>query len=162
MTAKEERFCEEYLIDLNATQAAIRAGYSVKTAYSSGQRLLKKVETRARIEELKALRSRRTGITAERVLEELAKISFVKATDVIDVETAKVKENATPEDLACISSVKLKVIPTEDGNIVEREVKLADKTKSLELLGKHLGLFADKVNLSAEVGVKIVDDITDN
>ena len=162
MTAKEERFCEEYLVDLNATQAAIRAGYSVKTAYSSGQRLLKKVETRARIEELKALRSRRTGITAERVLEELAKISFVKATDVIDVETAKVKENATPEDLACISSVKLKVIPTEDGNIVEREVKLADKTKSLELLGKHLGLFTDKVNLSAEVGVKIVDDIADN
>lgn len=162
MTAKEKRFCEEYLIDGNATKAAIRAGYSQKTAGAIGSENLKKPHIRACIEKLEAERSRRTGITAERVLRELAKLSFVKATDVIDVETAKIKEKAAPEDLACISSVKLKVIPTEEGDIVEREVKLADKTKSLELLGKHLGLFTDKVNLSAEVGVKIIDDITDS
>ncbi|MBQ8904361.1 MAG: terminase small subunit [Oscillospiraceae bacterium] len=154
MTAKEKRFCEEYLIDLNATQAAIRAGYSAKSAKSIGCENLTKPDLCARIEKLKAERSRRTGITADRVLEELAKISFVKATDVIDGGTGEIKEDAAPEDLACISSIKVKTIPTEDGLIVEREVKLADKNKSLELLGKHLGLFDKK----QDEGETIADD----
>lgn len=159
MTAKEKRFCEEYLIDLNATQAAIRAGYSVKSAKSIGCENLTKPDLCARIEKLKAERSRRIGITADRVLEELAKIGFVKATDVINGSTGEVRENAAPEDLACISSIKVKVIPTEDGNIIEREVKLVDKNKSLELLGKHIGLFTDNVKLTGEMGVTIIDDI---
>lgn len=159
MTAKEKRFCEEYLIDGNATKAAIRAGYSQKSAGNIGSENLKKPHIRARIEKLQAERSRRTGITADRVLEELAKIGFVKAPDVINACTAEIKENATPEDLACISSMKVKVIPTEDGNIVEREVRLFDKNKALEMLGKHLGLFTENVKVSGEMGVTIIDDI---
>lgn len=159
MTAKEKRFCEEYLIDGNATKAAIRAGYSQKSAKSIGSENLTKPDLHAYIEKLQAERSRRTGITADRVLEELAKIGFVKATDVINGSTGEIKEDAAPEDLACISSIKVKVIPTEDGPIVEREVKLVDKNKSLEMLGKHLGLFTENVKVSGEMGVTIIDDI---
>ncbi|MDV2934166.1 terminase small subunit, partial [Enterococcus faecalis] len=73
---KQEQFAKEYLIDLNATQAAIRAGYYSKTAYSQGQRLLKNVEIQTRISELMNERSRRTEITADRVIQEIAKIAF--------------------------------------------------------------------------------------
>lgn len=76
MNDKQQRFCEEYLIDLNATQAAIRAGYASKTAYSQGQRLLKNVEIAEHIAELKSNQSERTRITADKVLEELSKLGF--------------------------------------------------------------------------------------
>ena len=81
LTPKQERFCEEYLIDLNATQAAIRAGYSEKTAYSAGQRLLRNVEIQNRIAELKAERSKRTEITQDRVVKELAAMAFANVTE---------------------------------------------------------------------------------
>lgn len=76
MTDRQKRFCEEYLIDLNATQAALRAGYAKKAAYSQGQRLLKNVEIDNYITELKEKQSVRTGITADKVLEELAQLGF--------------------------------------------------------------------------------------
>ena len=76
---------------------------------------------------------------------ELAKIAFVNADDVIDFKTATVKEGARPEDMAAIQSVKVKTFG-EDG--LEREIKMADKIKTLELLGRHLGMFKDKVEVS--------------
>ena len=145
MTKKQKRFIEEYLIDLNATQAAIRAGYSPDTAYSIGQENLKKPEIRAHIDRAMAERSKRTGVSADRVIQELAKIAFNNATDVIDPKTATVKDTALPEDTAAIQSVKVKTFG-EDG--LEREIKMADKLKALELLGKHLGMFKDKLELS--------------
>ena len=145
MTKKQKRFVEEYLIDLNATQAAIRAGYSPETAYSIGQENLKKPEIKIRIDKAMAERSKRTGVNADRVVAELAKIAFVNAEDVIDAETATVKPDAAREDTAAIQSVKVKTFG-EDG--LEREIKMADKIKALELLGKHLGMFKDKVELS--------------
>ena len=81
MNDKQRRFCEEYLIDLNATQAAIRAGYAPKTAYSQGQRLLKDVEIAETITKLKSVQSERTGITADKVLEELSKVAFFPAEE---------------------------------------------------------------------------------
>ena len=83
MTKKQKRFCEEYLIDLNATQAAIRAGYSPDTAKAIGCENLTKPDIRAHIDRAMAERSRRTGVNADRVIQELAKIAFVNATDVI-------------------------------------------------------------------------------
>lgn len=145
MTKKQKRFIEEYLIDLNATQAAIRAGYSPDTAYSIGQENLNKPEIKAHIDRAMAERSKRTGVNADRVIQELAKIAFVNAAEVIDTKTATVKEDALPEDTAAIQSVKVKTFG-EDG--LEREVKMADKIKALELLGKHFGMFKDKVELS--------------
>ena len=148
MTKKQKRFVEEYLIDLNATQGAIRAGYSPDTAKSIGSENLTKPDIQARIAKAMAERSRRTGVNADRVIMELAKIAFVNASDVIDADTATVKADALPEDTAAIQSVKVKTFG-EDG--LEREVKMADKLKALELLGKHLGMFKDKVELSGSL-----------
>ena len=148
MTKKQKRFIEEYLIDLNATQAAIRAGYSPDTAKSIGSENLTKPDIQARIAKTMAERSRRTGVNADRVVMELAKIAFVNASDVIDAETATLKPDAAPEDTAAIQSVKVKTFG-EDG--LEREIKMADKLKALELLGKHLGMFKDKVELSGSL-----------
>ena len=148
MTKKQKRFIEEYLIDLNATQAAIRAGYSPDTAKSIGSENLTKPDIQARIAKAMAERSRRTGVNADRVVMELAKIAFVNAKDVINTETATVKADALPEDTAAIQSVKVKTFG-EDG--LEREIKMADKLKALELLGKHLGMFKDKVELSGSL-----------
>lgn len=145
MTKKQKRFVEEYLIDLNATQAAIRAGYSPDTAKSIGSENLTKPDIQARIAKAMAERSKRTGVNADRVVAELAKIAFVNAEDVIDAETATVKPDAAREDTAAIQSVKVKTFG-EDG--LEHEIKMADKIKALELLGKHLGMFKDKVELS--------------
>ena len=148
MTKKQKRCVEEYLIDLNATQAAIRAGYSPDTAKSIGSENLTKPDIQARIAKAMAERSRRTGVNADRVIMELAKIAFVNASDVIDADTATVKADALPEDTAAIQSVKVKTFG-EDGLV--REVKMADKLKALELLGKHLGMFKDKVELSGSL-----------
>ncbi len=140
MTGKQERFVEEYLIDLNATQAAIRAGYSPKTANEQASRLLAKVNIQAAISKAQAERSRRTGINQDRVIRELAKVAFLNPVDVIDMDGATIRGEANREDTACIASVKVKTIPTDDGPITEREVKTYDKLKALELLGKHLGM----------------------
>jgi len=151
VTNKQKRFCDEYLIDLNATQAAIRAGYSVDSAGTIGSENMQKPNIRARIGKALAERSRRTGINADLVIVELARIGRVNAANVINMNDATVKETAAEDDTAAIASVKVKIIPTEDGDIVEREVKLHDKNKALELLGKHLGMFKDKVELSGQV-----------
>lgn len=161
LTNKQKRFIEEYLIDLNATQAAIRAGYSPDTAKDIGCENLAKPNIKNEIDKAIAERSRRTGINQDRVLREIAKIAFVNPSDVINFNQATVKENASDDDLAVISGVKIKSIPTDDGNIQEREVKLYDKLKALDMLGKHLGMFTDKVELKGDMGVKIIDDIPD-
>lgn len=163
LSPKQKRFCEEYMIDLNATQAAIRAGYSVKTAGQIGEQNLKKLDISRKIEQLQAERSRRTGLHADRVLQELAKIAFVNPVDVIDTETATVK-SADPDDTAAIASVRQKTFPTKAGEIgIEREIKFYDKVKALELLGKHLGLFSDKISLESALPVIIsgADDLED-
>lgn len=138
MTDKQARFCEEYMIDLNATQAAIRAGYSPKTANEQAARLLANVSIQNHIAQLQAEQSRRTGVSADRVVRELARIAFANASDLIDPETASVKLDASRDDLAAVQSIKVKSFG-EDG--LEHEVKLADKLKALDLLGRHLGMF---------------------
>jgi len=154
MTKKQKRFVEEYLIDLNATQAAIRAGYSPDTAGSIGAENLKKPEIKSRIDKAMAERSRRTGINQDRVLQELARIGFAKITDVVDPDTAEIRLDASEDDLACIQSIKIK--PNEFGT--EREVKLYDKKSALVDLGKHLGLFKDKMELTGDMDLNITID----
>lgn len=158
LTAKQQRFCDEYLIDLNATQAAIRAGYSPRTAEQAASRLLRFVKVQDEIAREMAERSKRTGINQDRVLMEIAKMAFVNIDDVIDLDTAQVKQTATKDDLACIQSVKIK--PTEFGT--EREIKLCDKKSNLELLGRHLGMFKDKVEIEADMELNINIDYGDD
>lgn len=148
LNPKQQRFCEEYMIDLNATQAAIRAGYAVKTATEQASRLLTNVNVSREIEKLQAEQSRRTGITADRVIRELAKIAFVDPDRVINTSDGTVKVDVHADDRAAIQSVKVKRSDSDTGYSSEHEVKLYDKTKALELLGKHLGLFSDKVDLN--------------
>jgi phage terminase small subunit len=159
LTAKQEIFVQEYLIDLNATQAAVRAGYSTETATEQGSRLLTNVKVRARIDTALAERSRRTGINQDRVLRELARIGFFKAPDAVDMKEATLKGDISDDDAAVIASVRVKKIPTADGEGVEREIKFADKLKALELLGKHLGMFTENINITGEMGVVINNDI---
>ncbi len=147
LTEKQQRFVDEYLIDLNATQAAIRAGYSVKTANEQGSQNLAKLSIQQAIAEQMAERSKRTGINQDRVVLELAKIALVKMTDIVDSQ-GRIKSNASPDDLACIESVKYKESESDTGSSVEREVKIASKLKALELLGKHLGMWNDKLDVN--------------
>lgn len=154
MTKKQKRFIEEYLIDLNATQAAIRAGYKPGTAYSIGSENLKKPEIKAGIDKAMAERSKRTGVNQDRILLELARIGFAKITDVIDPKTGKIKEGALEDDLACIQSIKIK--PGEFGT--EREIKMYDKKSALVDLGKHLGMFTGNSSAALDDEVVIVND----
>ena len=163
LTEKQRRFVEEYLIDLNATQAAIRAGYSVKTAKDIGCQNLAKLNIQQAVSEQMAERSKRTGVNQDRIVLELAKIAFVNAADVIDSDDATIKARATADDTAAIQSVKVKVIPTKEGEGVEREIRLNDKLKALELLGKHLGMWNDKLDVNVNIPVVISgeDDLED-
>lgn len=155
LTKKQKLFVEEYLIDLNATQAAIRAGYSSDTAQQMGSENLSKPVIKNAIDRAMAERSRRTGINQDRVIRELARIAFVNAADVINMKTATLKDDASEDDTAAVQSVKVKSFG-EDG--LEREIKMADKLKALELLGKHLGMFQNNVNVNVESSSKL-DDI---
>lgn len=162
LTAKQQCFIEEYLIDLNATQAAIRAGYSPASAHQIGNENMSKPSIRACIDIAMAERSKRTGINADRVLLELARLGFINAHDVINMDSATVKSDATRDDTAAIASVKSKIIPTEYGDVIEREIKLHDKNKSLEMLSKHLGLFNDNIHLSGNMSFDIKIDYGEN
>lgn len=198
LTPKQARFVDEYLIDLNATQAAIKAGFSEKTAYSLGQRLLKNVEVRAAISARQAARAERTEITQDRVLQELWAIATADPNELIqfrrgacskcwslgpEVEeeleaqghggslkrTRKlaalvIDEDPNPDCEQCggegqgrawiADTRKLKgaagklyagVKVTKDGF----EVKMHDKAAALVSVGKHLGMFTDRVELAA-------------
>lgn len=159
LTDKQQRFVDEYLIDLNATQAAIRAGYSAKTADQQGSRMLANVKVKQAVAEKQAQRSKRTGVNQDRVVLELAKVAFAKMTDIVD-SNGRIKEDASPDDLACIESIKYKESDNEYGGSVEREVKIASKLKALELLGKHLGMWSDKFNVTVEKSEKLDDIIS--
>lgn len=143
LNEKQERFVEEYLVDLNATQAAIRAGYSEKTARSIGQRLLTNVDIQEEIQREKKDRSFRTRITQDAVLRELAAIGFARSTDyahingdghVVLTPTAWLTEEQRIA-VACVKETPYGV-----------EVKMHDKIRALEMLGKHLGIFDAKSN----------------
>lgn len=158
LTAKQERFVQEYLIDLNATQAAIRAGYSAKTANEQGSRLLTNVSVRTRIDERMAEISKRTGVNQERIVRELARIAFVNPTELVNMDDATILPDASIDDTAAIASVKVKEV-SGDFESVEREIRFADKLKALELLGKRFGIWIDKQQVDVQGAVQIVDDI---
>lgn len=151
MTKKQKRFIEEYLVDLNATQAAIRAGYSPESASTIGSENMQKPEIRARVDRALAEQSRRTGINSDRAVREIARLALANAADIIDPATATVKDGVSRDDTAAIASVRVKITQTADGPAVEREIKLYDKNKALELLGRHLGMFTDKVEHSGQI-----------
>jgi phage terminase small subunit len=165
LTEKQRSFIEEYLVDLNATQAALRAGYSEKTAYSQGQRLLKNVEIQDIIQERMKERSKRTEVTSDRVVEELAKIAFSDLKDFVHWDENGVtildSEHVDGSVLAEISeTTNIQTFPNGgESERIQKKVKPHDKMKALEMLGKHLGMFKETVQHEGKLGVTIVDDI---
>lgn len=165
LTPKQERFVAEYLIDLNATQAATRAGYSAKTANEQGARLLANVSVRSAIEEAKAKRAERTEITQDRVLLELSRIAFfdlrklyredgsMKAMHELDADAAAVLAGVDVVEMAGGAG-----IGGPDGGIVHvpmftKKAKIPDKVAALGLAMRHLGMLKDKVEHSGNVTV---------
>src|SRR5262249_54986419 len=156
-----QMFVEEYLIDLNATQAAIRAGFSVKNAGKIGPELLGKTRIAEAIERELALRSRRTGIRQDSVLYELSIIgnSDIRHYFIDDQGNVSLAQDAPEEAMRAIAGLRKKTthITTKSGDfhtIHETELKLWNKNHALELFGKHLGMFTDKLALTDPTGKK--------
>ena len=150
LTPKQLRFCEEYLVDLNATQAALRTGYSKNTANEQGSRLLANVKIQAYISDLKAQRSKRTEISADRILRELAIVGlsdirhyFENGWEVRDIDDIPDVQSKA------IQKVKKKTRTTIKGRgddqttetITEVEIGLYDKLSALEKIGRHTSFF---------------------
>lgn len=162
LTAKQDRFVEEYLVDLNATQAAIRAGY--KNA-EIGRQLITKNNVSAAIQTAMEQRSHRTEITQDWVLEELYKVAAANRADLARVVTKERLETVVDEDTGAFKQVsrasqRVEITDTEKLTEDQRaaisgieetkfgiKVGTYDKIKALELIGKHLGMFTDKVEL---------------
>ena len=150
LTPKQKLFADEYLIDLNATRAYKAAYKSCKkdeTARTNGSRMLTNANVSKYIKERMNERSKRTEITQDNVLKELATIAFAKVTDFVTIENGVVIVKDTkdiPKDLLpAIASIK------EGKNGIE--VSFYNKDKSLELLGRHLGMFNDKIEVSGTI-----------
>lgn len=122
MTPKREKFCVEYLIDLNATQAALRAGYSKKTAYSIGNEILKKPEIKSRINELRSQEFKKTIMTAEEVEARLSKAARGELQE----------EVVVTENIGDFMS---------KAKIIKKQISAKDQVKALELMGKRNNLF---------------------
>lgn len=168
LTAKQQRFVEEYLIDLNATQAAIRAGYSEATAAEQGSRLLTNVKVSKAIAEDRKRLSERTEITQDRVLAELAKIGFANMDDYITVGSDGdpfVDLSALDRDkAAAISEVTVEDFTDgrgDDARDVRRvKFKLLDKRAALVDIGRHLGMFPSKFEHTGKNGGPIATQST--
>lgn len=143
LTYQQEDFCRQFILDLNATQAAIRAGYSKRTATPSASRLLTSVNVQERIRELQAARSLETKVTAERVLLELARMGFSNMKNFINPFDDEVKNIHDLDDnhSACISEINDTVTSIDGVTTRKRKIKLYDKTSALEKIARHIGFF---------------------
>jgi phage terminase small subunit len=152
-------FVREYLVDLNATQAAIRAGYSAKTAEQQGPRLLGNVGIAEAIQAGMDKRASKTGITAERVLAEIAKLAFFDPRKLFDDAGRPIHISQLDDDTAAaVSGLDVVTQGNSEVGIAEiLKVKLADKGQNLERLGRHLKLFTDKVEMSGAMTVVVKD-----
>ena len=147
LTDKQEMFCREYLIDLNATQAAIRAGYSEKTSNEQGARLLANVSVQIRISELKAVRNDRIDVDADYVLKRLFEIDKMDVLDILkDDGGLKVVHEWPKVWRTTLSGLDILTTVTNfDETTMEnilKKIKWPDKVKNLELLGKHVAVQA--------------------
>ena len=154
LTEKQRRFCDEYLIDLNATRAYKAAYLTVKkdeTAAAAAARLLKNVKVKAYLEERIRERQKRTEITQDRVLREIAAIAFADIGDIVSVSGGAVclaNTNELPEE-------KRKMISGIKEGREGVEVKMYDRLRALELLGRHLGMFDERRDREAQEPITI-------
>jgi phage terminase small subunit len=151
LTPKHRRFVAEYLIDLDATHAAIRAGYSKRSASSLGYQLLQKPSVRKAVMEGKAKQLDRAALTADRVLQELARVAFVNGRDYWTPDgDAKHPNELTVDEGACLAGFEVLIKNAKAGDGVTDTVhkfKLWDKVHALEILAKHFKLLVDRVEV---------------
>ena len=154
LTNKQAMFVKEYLVDLNATQAAIRAGYSSRWAGTNSDKLLKNTNIAAAIREQTEKRSERLEITADRVLQELAKLAFGNIQNVYGADGQLIPPQDLPEEVAATITEVTERQVTSDGQavVVERKYKLSDKRAALVDIGKFLKMFTDKVEHTGKDG----------
>ena len=159
LTVKQQRFYDEYLIDLNATQAAIRAGYSKKTAYSIGQRLLKKVEGQEYIEKRMAEKEKELIADQNEVLKYLTATMRREKKECIVVTTSEERSIYAPDDNG---TMRKQTVKKETPQIVEIPARLSDANKAAELLGKAYGLYTEKVEADVDMDLNINIDYGDD
>tara|TARA_Y100000114_G_scaffold153717_1_gene174229 strand:+ start:4831 stop:5325 length:495 start_codon:yes stop_codon:yes gene_type:complete len=161
MTPKQQRFVDEYLIDLNATQAAIRAGYSAKTANEQGARLLANVSVRNAVSEAKAKRSKETGIDAAWVLSRLAAEAFADLADLYDEQgrVKPVKDWPLVWRQGLVAGIEVETIGEGAGHVTK--LKISERIKRVELIGKHVDVQAFKEKLEVAAAMTLVIDPKD-
>ncbi len=175
LTDQQDLFCYEYIIDLNGTQAAIRAKYSEKTAAQTASRLLSNVNIQARIQELVKKREQRAEKSADDVIKEIESVGFSRIGDVVEWNESgmafiKNSDDLSDKAMAAIESVQVieevtyVTSPSPEGDkerkVVSRanvksKVKLHSKMFALNLLAKHHGLVNDKVDVSGSVDIAL-------
>jgi phage terminase small subunit len=166
LTLQQQRFVEEYLLDLNGTQAAIRAGYTKKNADSIAIQLLRKPHVSEAVSTAEAEYLRRLGVRNLSVLQELTRLGFSDITHyaIDDNGDVALTEGAPKHAMRAVSSLKKKIrkISTEDGEHItyETEIKLWNKNDALGKLGEHLKLFGEK-SASFDLGLKVVIEHAD-
>ena len=173
LTPKQRLFALEYLVDLNATQAAIRAGYSEESAYSIGSENLKKPEVRAFIDEALAKREARLELRADRVLLELMRVAMVDPGSMLDADGKLLPLKEMPEDVRrAIASVEIEEKCLDAGGVLDdgaarprlvvgrtAKLRLWSKVDALIALAKHLKLFTERVEHSGPGGAPLGLDV---
>lgn len=154
MTPKQEQFCREYLIDMNASAAARRAGYSLKTAEAIGHENLSKPKIADRISQLMTERTEAVEITTDKILTALARIAFADPRRLFD-DAGQINPKQIPDDLAeAVAGIE----PGQHGT----KIRMNDRLKALELLGRYKALFTDRVEATVQAQGQVVITIPDN
>lgn len=161
LTAKQRAFVQEYMVDLNATQAAIRAGYSVDTANVIASENLAKPYIQEALQEAMAAREQRTEITADRVLKEYARLGFFDPRNLFNPDGSPKEIQELDDDTAAVLA-GLDVMEIYEGTGENRQFvgyskkyKLADKKGALDSIAKHLGMFTDKSEINVTIRQKL-------
>lgn len=157
LTPKQARFVAEYLIDLNATQAAIRAGYSRRTANEQGSRLLAKASVKAAVADGQAKQLGKADLTAVRVLEEMRRLAFSDLRQAFDEHgNLKPIQELSDETAAAVASVEVIIKNAAAGDKhtdTIHKLKVWDKPRVLEMLGKHFSLLTEQVQHSGDLTI---------
>lgn len=154
MTDKRENFCQEYLIDLNATQAAIRAGYSEATARQKAYGLLQEKDVSDRIAELMEDRAKRTRVSQDEVINAYRRLAFYDPRGFYDEGGKLIPIHKLPDDLAfAIQAIDVNDLKVDGAEYSEtKKIKTADKQRALDSIAKHLGMFIDRTELTGKDG----------
>lgn len=159
LTQKQLLFTQEYLKDLNATAAYIRAGYGPNNAEKSGPALLGDSRVQLEVSKYLAKREEKSNVSVEKVLKDLKRIAECDLKDAYNEDGTLVNVRNMPEDIRkCISAIEVYEEKDREGNWIgtTKKIKFWDKNKALEMLGKYLKLFTEEVNVNVQSTVTII------